>query len=376
MTQIYSILVVDDEKQNRVLLSELLKDDYKVLLAKNGAQALERAREHYPDLIMLDVLMPEMDGYQVIRALKADELTREIPVIFISALDAACDEEKGLELGALDYISKPFHPSIVLARVHNLLSLCAALSQLRAQKQALEEAAMLRDDVERIMHHDLKSPLNGILLATQLMLGDCYRENERIELTRMIETSSYAMLNMISSSLDLYKMERGGYLFAPQPVDLIPILNRAIGDNGALVRKQSLGVALRVGNRETGANEAFLVPGEASMCYSLLANLIKNAMEASKMHGHVSIDLRRDAVGSSISIHNQGEIPEEIREHFFDKYTTAGKSGGTGLGTYSARLMAQTMGGDIGFETSAENGTEITVRFPLFSGDFAAMNLT
>jgi len=131
MTQKHSVLVVDDEKQNRVLLSELLKDDYKVFLAKNGIQALERAREHLPDLIMLDVLMPEMDGYQVIRALKADDLTRDIPVIFISALDSAGDEEKGLELGALDYIPKPFHPSIVRARVRNHMSLSTALSQLK-----------------------------------------------------------------------------------------------------------------------------------------------------------------------------------------------------------------------------------------------------
>lgn len=382
MTQKHSILIVDDEKQNRALLSELLKDEYKVFLAKNGVQALERAREHHPDLIMLDVLMPEMDGYQVIRELKADELTRDIPVIFISALDSADDEEKGLELGALDYISKPFHPSIVRARVHNHLSLCIALSQLRAQKQSLEEAAVLRDDVERIMHHDLKSPLNGILGATQMMLSDSFMDDERIELTKMIEKSGYTMLDMISRSLDLYKMEQGLYRFAPQPVDLIPILNRVVNDNGALVRTLRLGVTLRINGREArdsetfGAGEAFTVPGEAPLCYSLLANLTKNAMEASPMHGSIGIDLHRDSTGSSIGIHNQGEVPEAIREHFFEKYATAGKSSGTGLGTYSARLMIQTMGGDIGFETSAEKGTEVTVRFPLFSGDFAALNLT
>jgi CheY-like chemotaxis protein len=375
MTQKHSILIVDDEKQNRVLLSELLKDDYKVFLAKNGVQALERARQHRPDLIMLDVLMPEMDGYQVIRELKADELTRDIPVIFISALDSAGDEEKGLELGAMDYISKPFHPSIVRARVRNHLSLCTALRQLRAQKQSLEEAAVLRDDVERIMHHDLKSPLNGILGSTQMMLSDCPPEDERIELIRMIEKSGYAMLEMISRSLDLYKMEQGLYRFVPQPVDLVPILNRVINDNGSLVRTLHLNVALYIGDHESGDSETFTVPGEAPLCYSLLANLTKNAMEASPRQGSITINLRRDAVGSLISIHNQGEVPEEIREHFFEKYATAGKACGTGLGTYSARLMIQTMGGDIDFETSGENGTEVTVRFPLFSGDFAAMNL-
>lgn len=374
MTEKHSILVVDDEKQNRALLSELLKEDHQVLLAKNGIQALERAREHLPDLIMLDVLMPEMDGYQVIRALKADISTRDIPVIFISALDSAGDEEKGLALGAVDYISKPFHPSIVRARVRNHLSLRAALNQLRAQKQALEEAAVLRDDVERIMHHDLKSPLNGILVATHMLLGETESEEERVEMLKLIEKSGYTMLEMISRSLDLYKMEQGLYRFAPQPVDLVPVLRRVMDDNGALVRTLHLSVAMRLDGRDIDGSDAFMVPAEATLCYSLLANLAKNAMEASPEQGGVAVDLRHEAGGFSVAIHNQGAVPEEIREHFFEKYATAGKASGTGLGTYSARLMIQTMGGDISFNSSAEQGTTVTVRFPRFSGEFAELN--
>ena len=117
----FTLLIVDDEKQNRTLLTELLQDDYQIILAKNGVQALERAQERNPDLILLDILMPEMDGFAVIRALKKNDSTRNIPVIFISALDSANDEELGLELGAVDYIAKPFHPPIVRVRVRNHL---------------------------------------------------------------------------------------------------------------------------------------------------------------------------------------------------------------------------------------------------------------
>ncbi|PKO86288.1 MAG: diguanylate cyclase response regulator [Betaproteobacteria bacterium HGW-Betaproteobacteria-12] len=116
-----SVLVVDDEKQNRTLLAELLASECRVILARNGIQALERAREQAPDLILLDVMMPEMSGYQVIQALQQDDATRQIPVIIISALDAPADEERGLDLGAVDYITKPFHPSIVRKRVRNHL---------------------------------------------------------------------------------------------------------------------------------------------------------------------------------------------------------------------------------------------------------------
>ena len=109
----FTLLIVDDEKQNRLLLTELFGTTYKIIQAKNGVQALEKARQHRPDLILLDVLMPEMDGMGVLRELKRDDATRLIPVIFITALDSATDEENGLNLGAVDYISKPFHPPIV-----------------------------------------------------------------------------------------------------------------------------------------------------------------------------------------------------------------------------------------------------------------------
>jgi diguanylate cyclase (GGDEF)-like protein len=113
------ILVVDDEPGNRGLLAEVLKDDYTVVLAKSGEMALSLAARHKPDIVLLDVVMPGMDGYQVLRTLKSQDDTRHIPVIFISALDSMADEEKGLLLGAVDYITKPFHAPIVRARVRN-----------------------------------------------------------------------------------------------------------------------------------------------------------------------------------------------------------------------------------------------------------------
>lgn len=136
MNPAFTLLIVDDEKRNRSLLTELLQGDYRIILAKNGEQALERAREHHPDLILLDVLMPDRDGYTVIRELKNDDQTRDIPVIFITALDSAGDEERGLELGAVDYISKPFNPAIVRVRIRNHL-------QSVQQRRLLEQLAML-----------------------------------------------------------------------------------------------------------------------------------------------------------------------------------------------------------------------------------------
>ena len=155
VTERPKILVVDDEPSNRGMLAEVLKDDYKVILAKSGEMALSLASRHRPDIVLLDVVMPDMDGYQVLRTLKSQDETRHIPVIFISALDSVADEEKGLLLGAVDYIAKPFHAPIVRARVRNhveavshrrlleRLALVDALTEV-PNRRRLEQALQLR----------------------------------------------------------------------------------------------------------------------------------------------------------------------------------------------------------------------------------------
>lgn len=130
------VLIVDDELLNRKLLADILRDDYRVILAKNGAQAIEKVNKHQPDLILLDIIMPGENGYQVLVTLKSNPQTQDIPVVFISALDTDRDEEKGLVLGATDYISKPFRKSLVKARIDNHM-------RMVSQRKLLEELANL-----------------------------------------------------------------------------------------------------------------------------------------------------------------------------------------------------------------------------------------
>jgi len=125
----YGILIVDDEKSNIIVLSDILKNDYKIYAVRNSMEAVETAEEDMPDLILLDIVMPGMDGYAVITALKNSEKTRDIPVIFITGLDATEAEEKGLALGAVDYIPKPFHASIVKLKIRNQIKLIEHLHQ-------------------------------------------------------------------------------------------------------------------------------------------------------------------------------------------------------------------------------------------------------
>ena len=138
-----TVLVVDDTSQNLALMRDLLQEHYQVKLAPSGARALQLVATSAPDLILLDIMMPEMDGYEVCRRLKADPLTAEVPVIFLTALSDQQDEQKGLDLGAVDYIVKPISPPILEARVRNHLLVKAAADVLRGQKSMLQREVAL-----------------------------------------------------------------------------------------------------------------------------------------------------------------------------------------------------------------------------------------
>jgi len=357
------ILVVDDTEVNIDLMVETLGEDYDVSVALDGEAALESVDEDPPDLILLDIMMPGMDGYEVCERLKAVEETRDIPVIFVTAKTEVEDEVKGFKLGAVDYITKPISPPRVLERVQTHLKLREASRRLEAQNARLVEAARLREDVDLIMRHDLKGPLSSIIgiPATLKEKGNFDREQEAS--LEVIEASGYRLLNMVNLSLDLMKMERGEYPFHPAPVDMIDLLGRIGNETKTLADTKQIAIRLLVSGIPADERSSFYMMGEELLCYSMFSNLIKNALEASPEGAAVTIRMDRESSGV-VRIHNSGAVPKEIREHFFDKYVTSGKSSGTGLGTYSARLIAETQGGQIALSTSESDGTTISVLLP------------
>jgi two-component system, sensor histidine kinase and response regulator len=308
-------------------------------------------------------MMPGLDGYEVCQRLKANEKTRDIPVIFITAKSEIEDEAKGLECGAVDYISKPVKPLIVLARVKTQLELKAAREDLKKQNQILKENVRLREDVDRITRHDLKTPLSGIIGFPDAirLAGDLNIEQK--EMLDMIEESGYKMLDMINLSLDLYKMETNKYKFEPVPVNLVAVINKICKELREEIEARELSLGIVVQGKPAKERGVFMIWGDELLCYSMLANLIKNAVESSPAKEEVEVALISEE-SSIIHIHNAGSVPVEIRDIFFEKYTTSGKPGGTGLGTYSAKLIVETHGGNITLHTSEEIGTIITIKLP------------
>ncbi len=355
------ILVVDDTLENRNVLRGLLESHATVYLAKNGVQAIKLAQKRVPDLILLDIMMPEMDGYEACQKLKADDITEDIPIIFITAKTEIEDEIKCFELGGADFITKPISPPVVMARIEAQLAVQREKELLKREKDLLEENMKLKEDVERITRHDLKTPLNAIINYPKLMNKENLTEKQVGQLEK-IGAAGHKLLNMINLSLDLYKMEQGTYEFTPVPVDILSTLDDILQDNHLLIKSRRVIMSISLNGKPVDKDAVFEVAGEKLLVYSMMANIIKNSLEASPRKETISISLVETPV-PTIHIHNQGSVPEDIRDNFFEKYTTSGKKTGTGLGTYSAKLIMDTHGGSISMDPSVEKGTTISMKF-------------
>ena len=237
-----------------------------------------------------------------------------------------------------------------------------ASRELKEQYRLLKENAQLREDIEQITRHDLKSPLSVVLLYSQMLAVDGNLTRQQRSALRMIEKAGHRMLGMINRSLDLYKMEAGTYRLKKAAVNLVPLAFDCIEQNRDIITAKNLTTAVSLNGRPAPPSGAFVLPGESLLFFTMLGNLLNNALEASPNGETVSVTFSNDH-GSTIRIHNHGAVPEEIRDRFFEKFVTAGKMTGTGLGTYSARMIAKTLGGRMTLEPSAENETTVQIVF-------------
>ncbi|MFO7800822.1 MAG: hybrid sensor histidine kinase/response regulator [Desulfovermiculus sp.] len=359
MPQAERILIVDDLPDNITVLASALQE-YEKSVALDGKTALQIARSlEQPDLILLDIMMPGMDGYHVCAALKADPRTREIPVIFVTALDEVADEAKGLETGAVDFIIKPVVPAIVQARVRTHLDLANSRKELERQNLLLKENEQLREHVDQMARHDLKGPLNGIMNIPYLVMDSEKLSQESRELLEAVVQAADKMLSMINSSQTLYQIETQRFELNPRQVDMGHLLDKVIASVRARAGQQ---VSISRPSQNEGQNRGFVL-GDELLCYSIMSNLITNAVEASPEQGYIQVTCKRNMDWVQVVVENQGRVPPEIQERFFDKYVSRGKKDGTGLGTYMARLFTEVQGGSIHLQ-SEQDTTRIQVLLP------------
>ncbi|MBF0568347.1 MAG: response regulator [Nitrospirae bacterium] len=354
----YTVLVVDDVPGNLALISNILQAEYRVKVAINGQLAIKICESpDKPDLVLLDVKMPRMDGFEVIRILKSNEATSGIPVIFLSAMNDPESIVKGLEAGAVGYVTKPIDRVALQARVRSFLRFYRGYEELKHTLDTMIDNVRLREDVELIIRHDMKSPLAAIIG----IIGSVGRGKSMApEQLKTIEDLSYSLVTMLNRSIDLYKIETGRFHLNAQPVDILRLTEKVADE----VRLGFTAKNIKITTKSTGA-EQLTALGDELLCYSMLHNLIKNAAEAAPTGSTVFVTAASgDGNTIRLAIKNLGAVPESIRVHFFDKFVTMGKKGGTGLGTYSARMMAEAQNGSISMQTSEDSGTVIEVTLP------------
>lgn len=379
------ILLVDDTPTNLEILSEILSPEYHISAAINGMEALDLAMDTPPpDIILLDIMMPGLDGYQVCEALKANSQTRPIPVLFVTSIDEMESEEKGFALGAVDYIIKPIKPSIVLARVKTHLSLYNKARLLESLvEERTTELEKARDEAEAAnkaksgflsnISHELRTPLNGIMGMTQLLL-QTNPSDEQSDFLEDAQLSSSRLLNMVNDLLALSEVEAGYVKLRFEKCNLRETLEHINYHYGSQAHAKGLDFSLAIDDSVPQT-----VITDASRIRQVLINMLNNAF---RFTGKGSINLTldtREAVnrtGSTddviliFTIADTGVgIPPERQETIFEAFSIGEdfmtkEHCGAGLGLTTSKRLVNLMGGHIWLEHSQEGNTVFGFTIP------------
>lgn len=358
-----SILVVDDTVENvRLLMSVLADRDYEIRPATSGRQALLAATQAPPDLILLDVDMPDMNGFEVCRNLKDTPGLRDIPVIFLTALTDASDKVRAFELGGADYITKPFQVDEVLARVNAHLGLRRAKLDLAQQYERLRELERLRDDLVKMVVHDMRSPLTTLIAHLRFLredAGELLNEQSRDDLKLALESSS-TLNRMTNDLLDVSRLEQRRMPITLAETDLVAIAGEVCAALGGRDRSRSLCVS---------SESARPARCDAIVIRRVLENLVDNAIKHTPSGGRIDVVALDAGSRSRVEVRDEGRgVPPEARERIFEKFVTTGASDAkfhsAGLGLAFCKLAIEAHGGSIGIDAATPKGSIFWFELP------------
>ncbi|HEY0156816.1 MAG TPA: response regulator [Thermoanaerobaculia bacterium] len=363
------LLVVDDDANNREVLSRRLRrQGHTVTTTASGSEALAAMRATAFDLVLLDIMMPDMDGYEVLGRIKSDASLQHIPVIMISAIGEIQSVVRCIEAGAEDYLAKPFNPTLLKARIGVSLEKkrgrdreTALFEQLQENYKKLQEVEKLRDDMRNMIVHDLRTPLTAVIVGVE-MLGN-YGEltDTQREMMSIAITGGKTLLGMINDLLDVEKMESGTTELQYDLVSPADLIAGAVEQVSSLARMEQTAIVTDL----HATLPAF--PGDEKKLTRTLVNLIANAIKFTRA-GTVTITAARDGEERiRFAVQDTGTgIPTEAFERIFEKFGQLdARKVGTGLGLAFCKLAVEAHGGSIGVESAPGTGSTFSFTIPL-----------
>ncbi len=359
------ILIVDDVSKNIQLIANLLKETYDLAFALDGKQAVSQALNNEFDLILLDIMMPEMDGFQVCELLKNEEKTKDTPIIFLTAKTDTESITRGFELGGVDYITKPFNALELKARVKTHLQLKKSREALMEKNRALEEMNTVKDKFFSIVSHDLKSPFNTFLSLVRLMemSYDEFDEEERKDCLESISTHSEKLYKLLNNLLQWSMHQKGEMKVCPEKLFLESIVRENLSLYKESVERKKLQVKVRI-------EEGLYVVGDPDMMDTVFRNFLSNAIKFSNQRGLLIVTGKGQNGKVEISIEDTGiGIREEQISNLFrldQVRTTKGTEMelGTGLGLILCDEFVRFHQGEINVESEKGKGTKVHVTLP------------
>ena len=381
------LLVVDDQANNLKFITDELGSDYRLSNAGSGFTALKILEKVKPDLILLDIMMPGMDGYEVCRRIKSNPEWKDIPILFLSAKNEIEDVVKGLELGAVDYIVKPFNIKELRSRIETHLSLARARATIMRQKMAVDNynerllktelqltaanESLARTNKEKdkffsIIAHDLKSPFNAVNGFAQLLFEQVREKDyEGIEqYAELVMDSSNKAVDLLQTLMDWVFSQTGRMVFQPKDIELGSLINDVTPNLKHAANQKSIKLHSKI-------PEEIKAHADKAMLSTVIRNLISNAIKFTPPGGKIILSAKQNSDRITFSVADTGVgMSEQTLSNLFqlDKvHSTDGtnKEKGTGLGLILCKEFVVNHGGDIWAESQVNKGTTFYFTLPL-----------
>lgn len=361
------VLVVDDDRMTQMLLRRnLTQAGYEVESASDGHEALTKLRAAPFDLVILDFMMPGMDGYEVLGHINADEATKHVPVVVVSGVDDRANAALLVEAGAADYLTKPVDGGLLRARAARCIESkrlrereLRLLEEVSTSYAKLREAEAMRDQLTHMIVHDLRTPLTSLLGSLKLLSSGKVPPDGQPQLLELARETGESLNEMVNELLDLHRLESGVDLIKPQSVEVSRVARAALDKVRGLADARGVPLKLEAANAEARLDE--------SKVERVLINLLGNAIKVSGRGREVSVHVHVDEHETRLEVIDAGPgIPEADRSKIFERFYRGAHSElpSTGLGLAFCKLAVETHGGKIWVDSQVGEGSRFVVSLP------------